>query len=298
MKVLFVNIKDPNKQGDLMEVMALHGLKTILGKNCLDYPKKAIIYGDFSKNSKESLHGYGFSLYRNPLKDKDRINVEECDVVLHGFVNKNGYVNDSYPELSNLNKPIFYIDGHDDGDVVVKPCFKHECHQLEDGVTPLNLGIPEEIIQPINFEKTKLYPESTPSYALFGPQILGLAARSAYKFTNENLYYKDLAESFIGLSCRRGSWDALRNYEIMAAGTLLLIRDYNFKPPYCSPMDLPTISYSSKEELDSIKSTLISSSGVTQKYIDLLIKQREWLFKYGTTKAMAIKILEKLNDII
>jgi hypothetical protein len=298
MKILYVNIKSKDKQGDLAEIITLRGLRNILGDNCIDYPKKKILYGDFSEVPKNSLHGLGFSLYRSPIQDITDRDISKADVVLYGYANKNHYVNDFYPEVEALKLPTFYIDGHDDSDVVVTPCFKHEVHNPQAGVYPMNLGIPKDIIYPLDFTfKNKLIPQSTPDYALFGQQILGTHARQKYKFQEEDKYYEDIRSSWVGLSCKRGSWDAFRNYEILAAGTLLLIRDYDLKPKFCSPIDLPTISYSSIDQLNSILPTLITPTGPTQKYIDLLHQQREWLLENGTCEAIASKIYNTICTI-
>ena len=136
MKVLYVTIKDPSKQGDFQEVMCLRALRYILGDNCIDYPRKKILYGDFSEVDRPSLHGKGFTLY-DPIEDISDRSIDDVDIIVYGYVNKNSYVTDTYPELDRLNKPVIYIDGHDDSDVVVTPCFKHELFKLHDNVYPL-----------------------------------------------------------------------------------------------------------------------------------------------------------------
>ena len=62
MRLLFVPTINPDCQNDLLEVSILHGLRSILGKDCVDYPRKKIMYHDFSDSPKDSLHGRGFSL--------------------------------------------------------------------------------------------------------------------------------------------------------------------------------------------------------------------------------------------
>ena len=88
----------------------------------------------------------------------------------------------------------------------------------------------------------------------------------------------------------------MRHYEIMAAGSVLLFRDYNLKPAACSPQAIPCLSYSSREELDSIMNRLVVNNKPTDEYYFYLHKQREWLNNVGTTKARAkqiIKIIKK-----
>ena len=105
-----------------------------------------------------------------------------------------------------------------------------------------------------------------------------------------------MASSWFGLTCRKGGWDSLRHYEILASGACLLFRDYDQKPKLCSPQSLPCISYSSPQELETIINRLVVNDIPTQEYIDLVNSQRVWLLKYGTTKARAksiFNIMEK-----
>jgi hypothetical protein len=88
----------------------------------------------------------------------------------------------------------------------------------------------------------------------------------------------------------------LRHYEIIAAGSVLLFKDYDLKPPKCSPQDLPCLTYSSPEDLENITNRLIIDGKPTFEYRDLLFRQREWLFSTGTTEARALKILKTINE--
>lgn len=105
-----------------------------------------------------------------------------------------------------------------------------------------------------------------------------------------------MSSSFFGLTCKRGGWDCMRHYEIMASGALLLFRDYYDKPRTCSPVDLPCFSYSTYEELWSIINRLVIDGEVTDEYVDMLLKQREWLLKYGTTEARALDLIQKIQS--
>ena len=77
--------------------------------------------------------------------------------------------------------------------------------------------------------------------------------------------------------------------------TMILFRDYDSKPPLCSPQNLPCFSYSSEEELNNLINRLTNNrTTLTQEYIDMVHKQREWLLQYGTTQQRALKVLEVL----
>ena len=280
MKILYVTIKDKKQQGDYLEVIALRALRAVLGDNCIDYPKKKILYNDWSETEKEALHGKGFTLYTPPLEEISSRDYEDADVVVYGFINKPHYVNDVYPEIDKLNKPIVYIDGHDDSEVVRTPCFKHELHQPQKGVFPMNLAIPSSKVRKIDLsKKTQWIQNTAPPYARFGPQIMGIPGRQLYIYDIEEDYYDDMEKSWFGLSCRKGSWDALRNYEIIAAGSLLLFRDFDQKPEFASPVHIPAVSYSTPEQLQDIVNRLLPNGSVSQEYVDLLSAQRGWLLE-------------------
>tara|TARA_B100000902_G_C27295931_1_gene909913 strand:- start:156 stop:1118 length:963 start_codon:yes stop_codon:yes gene_type:complete len=317
LKILFITIKSPKQQGDYFELAILNGLKKILGNNIIDYPKKKIIYGDYSEVSKEELHGRGFSLLRTPfIDDIDRdIKNKKFDAVIYGDGHMYGeeYFVDKYDSLANNN--VWIIDGHDLsglapkktkylGEEIIgnqfKNSFKGAVVYEEPTVFPTNLGVPEEVILPIDLsKKNKMFQTTYPKYSFFeNPTDLG-GGSAHYKFTSEEEYYDDLATSWFGLSSKRGSWDALRNYEIIASGSLLIYRDYLKKPISCSPRNVPCLSYSTKKDLYEIFDRLIKDNKPTDEYMFLLEAQREWLINYGTTSAIAKNILEiiKKNPI-
>jgi len=298
MKVLYVTIKDPSKQGDFQEVMCLRALRSALGDNCIDYPRKKILYGDFSEVDRPSLHGKGFTLY-DPIEEVSDRSIEDVDIIVYGYVNKSSYVNDTYPELDRLNKPVVYIDGHDDADVVVTPCFKHELFEKHENVFPLWFSIPSNKIREIDLtKKTQLIQNTAPPYSRFGPQILGVPGRQLYVFDDEESYYDDMAKSWFGLTCRKGSWDSLRHLEIMAAGSLLLFRDLADKPSMASPHNLPAPSYSSTEELQVLIERLLPNGEPSEAYKDLLYVQRDWLLNTATEEKLGEHLVNYLKELI
>ena len=105
MKILFVTTKNPKAQGDLLEVSILHGLRTILGDNCVDFPRKKIMYHDWSETKKEELHGRGFTLYKYTLQDIENRNIEqEYDVILYGVTE--AYGEKEIQEINVLGKSV------------------------------------------------------------------------------------------------------------------------------------------------------------------------------------------------
>jgi hypothetical protein len=316
MRILFVTTFSPDKQGDLLEVSLLHGLRSILGDNLVDYPKKKIMYHDFSESPKETLHGRGFSLLTTPISDvsnRDIMN-QKYDFVLYG----DGHMYGEYPNLEEVNKladgNVWIIDGHDlygnaprkiyfNGEEIIgnqfTNCFKRELIEEEESVYPTGFGIPEERILPIDLgKKDQLYQKTAPSVALFGGDSEMGGGFSHHKFDKEDEYYNDLSRSWFGLTCKKGGWDCLRHYEIIAAGSLLLFKDYDSKPPLCSPQNLPCFSYSTPDELYNLMSQLVVDGKPTSTYLDMLNKQRVWLYNCGTTVARARYIVSVLNEFL
>ena len=312
MKILFITTADPNRQGDLLEVNTLNGLRKILGKECIDFPKKKSMYHDWSETSRETLHGYGFSMFTYPIEDipeESRQNLDGLDAIIYGTVGQ--YGDPEYQHLNGLVDPenIWYMEGHDlfgyapnmldlNGSPIIgiqkKPCFKRELVYPEDGVYTTGLGIPSTSIREIDLsKKSQIFQSAIPNACLFLPET-DLGNRSNYKFSDEREYHDDLARSWFGLTCRRGGWDALRHYEIIANGSVLLFRDYDKKPELCSPQNLPCFSYSSPEELDSIVNRLLIDGKPTSEYLDMLFSQREWLIKNATSEARALHILKTI----
>ena len=310
MKILFVATSRPDRQGDLLEISILHGLRTILGDNCIEYPRKKIMYHDFSDTPRHTLHGRGFSLLTYPLQEIKRSNIfdEKFDIIIYG----DGHIygeSACIPELNRLaNNNYWILDGHDlygdaprkiiwDGEVVIGAqfmrSFKRELVENLECVYPTGFGIPIERIMPINLLiKDQLYQKTAPCDTLFEPVRDMGGGYAHHKFTSEDEYYHDLSRSWFGLTCKKGGWDCLRHYEIIAAGTLLLFKDYLRKPYQCSPQNLPCFSYSDKCELNELMTRLVINNKPTQEYLDMLISQRQWLYTHGTTVARANSLLK------
>ena len=61
------------------------------------------------------------------------------------------------------------------------------------------------------------------------------ASGTSYAFEREEDYRADLAASRFGVTTKRKGWDALRHYEIAAAGAVPCFRDLARKSPRCAP---------------------------------------------------------------
>lgn len=316
LKILFITAKKPEYQSEYLELTILNGMRKLLGENFVDYPRKKVAYGDFSEIEKNKLHGKGFSILKKPIDDIDRTDAlkNKYDAILYGTGHAIG--EDHFiPEIDKLtNGKIWILDGHDlYGNAKIKKLFnneeiignqfqfsfKRELIFEEESVFPTGYGIPEENIIPINLgNKSQLIQQTYPHFSNFETIRDIASGHKHHIFENEKKYYDDLSKSWFGLTCKKGGWDCMRHYEIIAAGTLLLFRDYNQKPNFCSPQNLPTISYSSKRELKKIIKSLVRKNNPTQDYLDLLDAQRKWLENTGTTTARAENVLKIIKQFV
>ena len=71
MKILYITTSNPRAQGDFQENVILHGLRSLMGSDVVDLPRKKVMYGDFSETTRDEIHGRGFTLYTKPLMDLD-----------------------------------------------------------------------------------------------------------------------------------------------------------------------------------------------------------------------------------
>ena len=62
--------------------------------------------------------------------------------------------------------------------------------------------------------------------------------RTGYAFSEESDYVADLRGARFGVTTRKAGWDALRHYEIAAAGAVPCFRELTRKPPRCAPHGL------------------------------------------------------------
>lgn len=303
MKIFYITTEDPTLQGDYQEVSTLIGLRTVFGDNVIDLPRKKVMYGDFSETPKDSLHGRGFTLFSRPIPDVSNRDIEPTkdDILLYS-VTPGTYGVQRKPELEEKVGLVAVLDGHDhsniDGYIRDSLWFKRELNQkISSNILPFGFGIPSWSIRPFDFSrKTQLYQKTYPKYCF--DDYHKEQGRSHYIFDNEKDYYDDMSNSWFGLSCKKGGWDSLRHYEIIAAGALLLFKDFDRKPLFCSPQTdkFFALSYSRKEEVEEIMNRLVKNNKPTDEYLYCLNAQRELLWKHFTCEARAHYLYRVISE--
>jgi len=116
-------------------------------------------------------------------------------------------------------------------------------------------------LEPISFSVPAAGIVSTPPLKTkdFGVHVVDaevaprVGGQTSYAFADEAAYVADLRAARFGVTTKREGWDALRHYEIAAAGAVPCFRDLQRKPPRCSPFGLVAgvncLDYASADDL-------------------------------------------------
>jgi hypothetical protein len=155
----------------------------------------------------------------------------------------------------------------------------------------------EPISEPIplgfSIPACKIVPEIPLKQQDFAVSIPGQL--STYVFEEEADYYKDYQRSYFAVTCRKGGWDCLRHYEILANGCIPYFLDLDscdLNTLYFLPkelikeaMNLPGVSYL---EIDHDQFDI-------SKYQEILTKILEHTREFLTTSQMARYLLKTLH---
>ena len=244
LKILYLT-QDDKPRGCLNDYqcdLLLHGLRSLLGDNVIDYPGSWHLYKDESKKrnlSKDQLWGKGFS-QTDTMDNFDSIDREDIlskinnkyfDLVIYGSARRSLLF---FEEILKNNIKIIFIDGQDLQDIDKKLLkyglyFKKEyIHKnIDKKIFPIHFAIPES--------KIIKEPNPNPSNVL-APMIPG--KKDTYIYENEKEYYKMYQDSIFALTIKKACWDVFRHYEILANGCIPLFLDVK-KVPELTLTNLP-----------------------------------------------------------
>lgn len=170
-----------------------------------------------------SLYGKGFTVYglldsfgRLESNPQEKIKDRYYDIIIYGSLHRDRSYSDivlkSYPRDKILS-----FDG-EDHPKIYEPFisstvyFKRENVNNRQDVKFISFSIPEEKIITKAINKTKLFAKVIPGDL------------NTYIFDDEKDYYLDYASSFYGYTWKKGGWDCMRHYEILAAGSIPCFR--------------------------------------------------------------------------
>jgi hypothetical protein len=151
---------------------------------------------------------------------------------------------------------------------------------------PIQYSIPECKI-------VKTIPEKTKDFANVIPR--GPGDKSAYIYSDEDHYYADYQSSYYALTSKKGGWDCLRHYEILANGCIPYFVDIDQCPPNTMHF-LPKDLIKEAMNLDGVSHMHIDHTKFdTQKYHQLLEKILEHTRKHLTSKSIVEYLLKTVN---
>ena len=222
MKVLFIS----GAQGaDYQNDLVFHGLRSLLGPDCVDVNKVWFMYD----NSPSYMFHTLYKLLPDIEVDRTDISQKICnhyfDAIVYGSIHRcQDYWDDvrhCYPA-----KNVAFVDGEDDGGVRGEffgygSYFKRELQSDDSNMLPIQFGVPKEKIRPIDLSrKTRLMAHCDPR------------DRSTYVYyDSEQRYYDQYSDAWFGWTKKKGGWDCMRHHEILAAGTLPYFEGFENCPP-------------------------------------------------------------------
>ncbi len=285
LKILFLTAP----VADYLPDSLLIGLRNLYGENCVDFPRKSIMYGDVP-----SSYGRGFTMWSRPIRDIPRRsrNFRNIDLVIYSSYRRQQAIDWRLLVKSRAWAPrVIYLDGEDDTCLMpgLRPYFKRELLEPTANIFPIGFGIPERHIRPLNVEsKTQLHQTHV--------QDPEFSKKAGYVFAKEGDYYDDLARSYFGITMKKGGWDCMRHYEIMAAGTLVMFKHFDQKPAASAPQCSDFVSYSSREDFMAKTARLLPDGKPGAEYINILQAQRAWLLAHATCTARAEYLIRRTEE--
>lgn len=315
MKILFIT----STNSDNLEDGLLHGFRSIFGADCVDFPKKEMMYDNFSAVPADQCYGRLFTLWRTlPDIPVDRTDIErrvkngDFDCIIMGSIHRvQPWYRALLPYLTKRNTII--IDGEDRNALVRHAALRFLYFKRE--LTPKTGSyfwgriIPSQL-----YSRLRLYPSCVLPISFYFPERKNHRRHNStskknlifeshivdqeimdspifrqnsisdrYMFDTEQDYYRNLQEARFGITTKRGGWDCLRHYKNAANGAVQCFRDYAQKPISCAPNGLQhgvnMIEYKNAQDLAEKINAITNSD-----YESLLHHSYKWIHNHTTEK--------------
>lgn len=209
MKILYINSNKPDYLSDCV----YHGLYRLFGDDVTFSHDYDLMYKD---NDVVEKYGKGFTIWGN-LEKKfynnfdviDKIKQKYFKFIIYGSIDRH----DDYIEIvKSYYRPneIAFLDGEDHTYITERHYqsnilyFKRELIDKRVNLLPISFSIP---LEKITFERKK----KEKKLAHIIPGNL-----ETYIYNNEKDYYDDYKISYFGITQKKGGWDCMRHYEILA----------------------------------------------------------------------------------
>lgn len=282
MNILYITKGD---HVDYQNDCLLIGLKELFGDKVVDYNKQEHNYVTYPSDKTKDLYGKGMTVSRVlPDLEVDRTDITNkiknkfFDLVVYGSIWRcSDHIHNILNHYSN-NK-VIAVDGEDHVGINTVfdlgiLYFKRELVYENDRILPISFGIPES---KINFNKNKIK-----DFSYITP-----LDKETYIYDNEKDYYNDYSEARFGVTMKKGGWDCLRHYEIMANGCL----PYFLEIENCPPKTMTTFP----KELCKKISQNIKEVNSQDLYAELCNEFETHLLNNNTTRKVAEKFINDVN---
>lgn len=224
MKILYINSDKPDYLSDCI----YHGLYNLFGDDVTFLNDYDLMY---KGNNIVEKYGKGFTVwgnlekkYNNNFDIEQKIKNNYFDYVIYGSIHRHDNFIDIVKKHYKHNK-IAFLDGEDHIFLNNKHYersilyFKRELIE-KNNLIPISFSIPKE---KITFEK-KIKQKKT--------AFLIPSNSETYIYNLEEDYYNDYKISYYGVTHKKGGWDCMRHYEILANYCMPYFTDIDFCPEY------------------------------------------------------------------
>lgn len=304
MKILYIT----SLGEDYLQDQVLIGLRSLFGSDVVDYPKKDVLYNTCSKASEE-LYGRGFTVWKTlPDIEIDRSEIwrrfcsGEFDLIVFGSIwRRIGIFFFSFFQkiLSRVQTRFIFLDGEDQSVLFIPACLCGVYYKRElvrkpffNSVKPINFSIPSIKIRQDMAPKDRLFAKHVQCEEVYKIEEVRANCQKSYGFSDEALYYDDIARSKYAVTMKKAGWDCMRHYEIAANGTVPCFYELDKKTRTCAPHGLVdmenVVMFRTADELME-KITHIDNSGA---YLRLQQNVLRWAQK-NSCENIAKKILNE-----
>jgi hypothetical protein len=219
MKILII----PSNNSDYLQDSIYLGMKDLFGFDVESTHSCSYLYTNAEIN-KFNYWGFGFtytkildpSLNNTPNDILEKIRNNYYDLIIYSFISRNSAMIDEVMRVTN-GKNVIFINGEDEDwrfehynekviyfkRELVKPEFKN--------ILPINYAIHRSKVFEGDEKKIQDVSKSIPSL-----DNCTHISSSKYIFDNEEEYYNDYRISKFGITKKKGGWDSMRHYEILA----------------------------------------------------------------------------------
>jgi hypothetical protein len=339
MKVLFLNQArglSADMVSDYQADMVFHGLSVLDGVDCIESsPMWHMRKGEKTRDPELFKHiwGKGFTMYgllpdidlQAPVPD-----VTTADKVIvpihHTLAQRPGEIIKHLMMIKEVipRAKMCVIDGWDRTDIdnsLLSYCkhmghkyFKRECTFTDETVKPISFAFPEEMMQ----ESQKNVPQFDIAPLIPVNQSIDPSYMSTYIYDDQQAYYDMYNDSYFALTSKKGGWDTLRHYEIMANHAIPIFVDiencpehtlWNFPKHLCKEANFLTglrLNLTNGQTWNP--GMVLPHCGVVDKdkpgewkghwgtYYDLLIKFDNYFKENLLTKHLATYVLETMDE--